>query len=260
VLSFAVGVSAATALLFGLAPAWSSSRPELVPALKASAEGDHRRRIGIKDVLVVGQLALSLVLLVAGALLGRGLLAARGTDLGYDPRPVSSLSFNLQMNGYDVSRAVALRARALQTLASLPGVVAVSTASRLPLAPDINIDGIRVPGHHSPKDEDTPVDTVSVGADYFSVVGVPLVSGRAFTEDDIVNQRNVVIVNETLARQYWPDGKALGALIYRGSFTTKPFEIVGIAKDHRVRSVGEAPRPYLHVQARPSQNVALVVR
>ena len=196
VLSFAVGVSAATALLFGLAPAWSSSRPELVPALKASAEGDHRRRIGIKDVLVVGQLALSLVLLVAGALLGRGLLAARGTDLGYDPRPVSSLSFNLQMNGYDVSRAVALRARALQTLASLPGVVAVSTASRLPLAPDINIDGIRVPGHHSPKDEDTPVDTVSVGADYFSVVGVPLVSGRAFTEDDIVNQRNVVIVNE----------------------------------------------------------------
>ena len=196
VLSFAVGVSAATALLFGVAPAWSSSRPELVPALKASAEGDHRRRIGIKDVLVVGQLALSLVLLVAGALLGRGLLAARGTDLGYDPRPVSSLSFNLQMNGYDVSRAVALRARALQTLASLPGVVAVSTASRLPLAPDINIDGIRVPGHHSPKDEDTPVDTVSVGADYFSVVGVPLVSGRAFTEDDIVNQRNVVIVNE----------------------------------------------------------------
>jgi macrolide transport system ATP-binding/permease protein len=260
VLWFAVAASVATALLFGLAPAWSSSKPELVPALKASAEGDRRRRIGMKDVLVVGQLALSLVLLVAGALLGRGLLAARGTELGYDPRPVSSLSFNLKMNGYDVKRADAFRVGALQTLRSLPGVVAVSIASRLPLAPDINIDGIRVPGHHSAKDEDTPVDSVSVGADYFKVVGVPIISGRPFTEDDVVNERNVVVVNETLARQYWPDGSALGRLIYLGSFTTKPFEIVGIARDHKVRSVGEAPRPYLHVPARPSQAIGLVVR
>jgi predicted permease len=260
VLWFAVAASAATAVLFGLAPAWSSSRPELVPALKASAEGDRRRRIGIKDVLVVGQLALSLVLLVAGALLGRGLLAARGTDLGYDPRPVSSLGFNLKMNGYDDARAEALRVRALQELRALPGVVAVSYASRLPLAPDINMNGIRVPGHHSETDEDTPVDSVAVGADYFRTVGIPIVSGRAFTEDEVVNDRNVVIVNETLARQYWPDGSALGRLIYRGSFASPPYEIVGIARDHKVRSVGEAPRPYLHLPAGRSQAMALVVR
>jgi predicted permease len=260
VLWFAVGASAATAVLFGLAPAWSSSRPELVPALKASAEGDRRRRIGMKDVLVVGQLALSLVLLVAGALLGRGLLAARGTDLGYDPRPVSSLSFNLQMNGYDVKRADTLRVGAVQALRALPGVVAVSHASRLPLAPDINVNGIRVPGHHSEKDEDTPVDTVTIGADYFKTVGIPIVSGRAFTEDEVTSDRNVAIVNETLARQFWPDGSAVGRLIYRGSFATKPFEIVGIARDHKVRSVGEAPRPYLHLPAGPSQAIELVVR
>jgi predicted permease len=260
VLWFAVAASAATAVLFGLAPAWSSSRPELVPALKASAEGDRRRGVGIRDVLVVGQLALSLVLLVAGALLGRGLLAARGTDLGYDPRPVSSLGFNLQMNGYDEQRAEALRVRALQALRSLPGVVAVSHASRLPLAPDINMNGIRVPGHHSEKDEDTPVDSVAVGADYFRAVGVPIVSGRAFTEDEVVNDRNVVIVNETLARQYWPDGSAVGRVIYRGSYATTPFEIVGIARDHKVRSVGEAPRPYLHLPAGRSRAIGLVVR
>ena len=260
VLWFAVAASAATAVLFGLAPAWSSSRPELVPALKASAEGDRKRRIGMKDVLVVGQLALSLVLLVAGALLGRGLLAARSTDLGYDPRPVSSLSFNLQMNGYDVNRADALRVRALQSIRSLPGVIAVSHASRLPLAPDISVNGIRVPGHHSEKDEDTPVDTVAVGADYFHTVGVPLVAGRAFTEDEVANDRNVAIVNETLARQFWPDGSAVGRLMYRGSFATKPFEVVGIARDHKVRSVGEAPRAYLHLPAGRSQAIGLVVR
>ena len=260
VLWFAVTASAATAVLFGLAPAWSSSRPELVPALKVSAEGNRRRGIGLKDVLVVSQLALSLVLLVAGALLARGLLTARGTDLGYDPRPLSSLGFNLKMNGYDDQRADALRVRALQTLRSLPGVVAVSHASRLPLAPDINMNSIRVPGHHSDKDDATEVDTVAIGADYFRTVGVPIVSGRAFTEDEVVNDRRVAIVNETLARQFWPDGSAVGRLIYRGTFATPPFQIVGIARDHKVRSVGEAPRPYLHLPAGRSTNIGLVVR
>ena len=150
---FAVGASIATAILFGLAPAWSVSKPELVPALKASMEGDARRRVTLSNVLVVGQLALSLVLLVAGALLARGLVTARAADLGYDPRPVSQLSFNLQMNGYDLGRATDLRERALRALRALPGVSAVSTATRLPLSPDINMDSILVQGHHRPGDE-----------------------------------------------------------------------------------------------------------
>jgi predicted permease len=260
VLGFALAASAATALLFGLAPAWSSSKPDLVSALKSSAEGDHRRRLSFGDLLVVGQLALSLVLLVAGALLARGLLAAHNTDLGYDPRPIASVSFNLQMNGYDITRASALRDRALRTIRALPGVSAVSTASRLPLAPDINIEGIRVPGHHAPTDDPTPVDSVSVGADYFAAVGVPIVSGRAFTDDDVAHQRRVAIVNQTMARQYWPDGSAVSQLIYTGSFASMPYEIVGVARDHKVRSVGEDPRPYFHVPSTPSQAVGLVVR
>jgi predicted permease len=105
VLGFAILASLSTAVLFGLVPALSSSKPELVPALKEVAEGSGRRRVTLRNVLVVSQLALSLVLLVAGALLARGLLAARGTELGFDPTPVSTLSFNLQMNGYDLDRA-----------------------------------------------------------------------------------------------------------------------------------------------------------
>ena len=92
VLIFAAVTSIVTTVLFGLAPAWSSSKPELVPALKDSGAANGRRRTSVRDLLVVGQLALSLILLVSGALLTRGLLTAQNTDLGFDPGPISSLS------------------------------------------------------------------------------------------------------------------------------------------------------------------------
>ena len=190
VLAFALVVSVATALLFGLAPAWSASKPELVPALKDTGEGEgsgRRRRLTMRDALVVGQLALSLVLLVAGALLTRGLMAARATDIGFDPTHLASLSFNLQMNGYDAGRATAFKDRALQAVRALPGVSAASITSRLPLAPDVNMDGFVIRGHHAPTDDPTPIDTVTVGADYFAAVGVPVVAGRVFTEADVSN-------------------------------------------------------------------------
>jgi predicted permease len=260
VLLFAVAASMVTALVFGLAPAWSASRPELVPALKASAEGDSRTRFSTRDVLVLAQVALSTVLLIAGALLARGLAAAQGTDLGYDPRPLSSLTFNLAMNGYDDARAAALRERALETLRAQPGVLAVSTATRLPLSPDINMDGIRIPGHHSAEEQETPIDTARVGPEYFTTVGVPIVAGRAFTREDGGPERRVVIINETFARQYFPNGNALGQRVYRGGYHTPAWEIVGIARDHKVRSVGEQPRPYLHVPDRAETSIGLIAR
>jgi predicted permease len=252
VLMFAVAASAITAVVFGLAPAWSASRPELVAALKASAEGDQRTRFSTRDVLVLGQVTLSTVLLVAGALLARGLIAAQGTNLGYDPRPLSSLTFNLAMNGYDEARGKAFVERAIETLRALPGVRAVSTASRLPLSPDINMDGIRVPGVHTPEEQETPIDTAAVGPDYFATVDIPIVSGRPFTRDDVAQERRVLIVNETFARQYWPGGNALGQRIYRGGYHTPAWEIVGIARDHKVRSV--------HVPDSPDRRIGLIVR
>lgn len=200
------------------------------------------------------------MLLVAGALLARGLLTARSTNLGYDPAPISSLSFNLQMNRYDADRATAFRDQALRTLRALPGVTAVSTASRLPLAPDINMEGVLVPGHPDPEPEGSPIDTVTVGADYFAVVGVPLITGRAFSEDDITHARRLAVVNETMARQYWPDGDAVGKKLYTGGWKSEPFEVIGVARDHKVRSVGETPRPYLHLPAGPARDIGLVVR
>jgi putative ABC transport system permease protein len=263
VLAFAMGVSLLTTLAFGLAPAWSASRIDLVPVLKDQTAGTlatGRRRFALGDSLVSAQLALSLVLLVCGALLVRGLIAARGTEMGFDPARIASLTFNLQMNGYDTDRAMAFRERAVEVLRGLPGVEAVSLATRLPLAPDVNMEGIKIPGRHAPDDPATPIDTVSIGADYFRAIGLPIVAGRAFTEDDVRGSRAVAIVNETMARQYWPDGSAVGRQIYPEGFDQPPREIVGVARDHKVRSVGEAPRSYLHLPAGPSRTVALVVR
>jgi len=251
VLFFALAATVVTTAVFGLAPAWSASRPELVPALKASMEGDAPTRFSSRDLLVVGQLALSAVLLVGGALLIRGLAAARGTDIGYDPRPLSLLTFNLSMNGYDDSRAGPFRERALERLRALPGIVAVTTATRLPLSPDINMSGMRVQGFHTPDEQETPIDTVGIGEDYFMTIGVPIVSGRTLSRDDIANRRRVAVVNETLARQYWPAG-AVGQRFFMGAYSTPAWEVVGVARDHRVRSVGEQPRPYLHVPDSPN--------
>jgi predicted permease len=260
VLLFALAATAVTTVVFGLAPAWSASRPELVPALKASLEGTGRSRLSARDVLVVGQLALSAILLVAGALLLRGLGAAQSVDIGYDPRPLSMLTFNLGMNGYDAARAGAFRERALQRLRALPGVAAVTTASRLPLSPDINMNGMRVQGFHTPEEQETPIDTVAAGEEYFAALGVPIVAGRALNRDDIANQRRVAVVNETLARQYWPGG-AVGQRFFMGGYHTPAWEVVGVARDHKVRSVGENPRPYLHIPASPdSTSQSFIVR
>jgi macrolide transport system ATP-binding/permease protein len=262
VLAFAALVSLATTALFGILPAWTASRPSLVPSLKASAtgEGPLRRRVTLSDGLVVGQLALSLVLLVAGALLTRGLLAARGTDLGFDPTPLSSLQFNLQMNGYDEERALAFRKRVVAELAALPGVTAVALASRPPLAPDINMEGIRIQGRHQAHEEPTPIDAVSVGPDYFRTIGVPILEGRSFTDDDVSGSKKVVIVNQAFAKRYWPGRSALGQLVHTSGFDQPPHEIVGVARDHKVRSVGEPPTPYMHLLAARSTRVALLVR
>ena len=262
VLAFAAAVSLATTMLFGLAPALAASKLDLVASLKAdvTGEGPVRRRVSLRDALVVTQLALSLVLLVAGALLTRGLLAARATNLGFDPAPIAYLDFNLQMNGYDLERAMAFRRRVLNDLRALPGVTAAAVTSRLPLAPDINMESIRIRGHHEPQDDPTLVDTVSIGVDYLAVVDVALVEGRAIGEEDVEAAHRVAVINETMARRYWPGKSPLGELLYTEGYEQAPHEVVGVVRDHKVRSVGEEPRPYMHVPIRPGRSVPLAVR
>jgi hypothetical protein len=101
---------------------------------------------------------------------------------------------------------------------------------------------------------------VAVGPNYFRTVGVPIVAGRDFTPQEIREGLRVAVINETMARRFWPDGSAIGRRIHLGELNEPPHEIVGIARDHAVRSVGEEPRPYLHLPAGEGLGMGLVVR
>ncbi len=155
---------------------------------------------------------------------------------------------------------MALRKRVLAELRSRPGVAGAALVTRLPLAPEINMEGVRIRGHQSPQDDPVLIDGVYVGPGYFEVVGVPIVDGRAITDEDVDRSRKVVVINQTMARRYWPGRSAIGELIYTEGFDHPPYEVVGVARDHKVRSVGEEPRPYLHFPFRPSRTVSLAVR
>jgi len=117
-----------------------------------------------------------------------------------------------------------------------------------------------VRGVHASEDDETIVDVVWVGADHFTAVDVRLVRGRPISAEDVEQGRRVAIVNETMARLFWPGGGVLGERVYTSGFESEPYEIVGIARDHKVRSVGESFRPYLHLPAGRSSAIGLVVR
>jgi predicted permease len=264
VLLFALAASFATSLLFGLAPAFQASRPDVVPALKDEVAGLEplRRRVSFRNVLVVGQLGVSLVLLIGGALLLRGLERAHRIDPGFDPERLVDLSFDLKMNGYSREQATAFQRRLVTRLQARPGVEAVTLVSRPPLGSDVNMEGVKIVGHHEADDDPTPIDATHVEPGYFHTVGLTLLEGRDFTDADDEDAPKVVIVNEAMARRYWPGESPIGKLIYTDDFDGTAHQIVGIVRDYKVRSLGEAPRPYLHFAWRqePSRGVTVLAR
>jgi predicted permease len=264
VLVFALAASLATSLLFGLAPAFRASRPDLVPALKDAVTGPEplRRRVSFRNVLVVGQLAVSLVLLIAGVLLLRGLGRASQIDPGFDPDRLVSLSFNLKMNGYSPEQATAFQRRLVPHLEAQPGIDSVTLVSRPPLGSDLNLESVKIVGHHQPDDEDTAIDATLVEPGYFGTVGLTLLEGRDFTAADDEDAPRVAIVNEAMARRYWPGRSPIGEQIHTDGFDGDPHVIVGLVRDYKVRSLGETPRPYLHFPWRqePSRNVTVLAR
>ena len=264
VLLFAAGVSLVTTLVFGLAPALQIARRELVSALRgeAGALGTEARRFHLRDFLVAGQLALSLVLLVAGALLLRGLAQANSIRPGFDPDRLAVLGFNLKMNGYSPEQATAFQRQVVERLRAVPGAAQVALVSRPPLGSDINMEGVRIRGHHEPDGEPTPIDATYVEPDYFAALGVRVLEGRGFTDADAEGAPGVVVINEAMARRYWSGRSALGDRIFTEGFDGPSFEVIGVVPDYKVRSLGEDPRPYLHFawRQKPSRDTTILVR
>ena len=245
VLLFTLAISTLTGLLFGLAPALRASRPNLVPSLKGEVVGGERRRFDLRRWLVASEIALSMVLLVTGGLLLRSTLAAARADTGVNADRVVYASVNALKTYSDRGRAMQFYDEGARRIASIPGVTAVARASWMPLSLNHNTSVIEIDGVRGPAPEGgIDVDTTDVSAGYFQVMGVPILTGRAFDSRDTSTSARVAIVSAAAARKYWPGQSAIGRQFRNRHDAT--YTVVGVSADYAVRSVGEAPRPLVH--------------
>lgn len=247
VLAFTLGIAVATGVAFGLAPALKASRVRLVPALKdgGGSNGGRGRKVELRDALVVVQVAVSVVLLVAGALMVRSLGEAARVDPGYDAHRVVQLGLAMEMNGYDDERAGVFFATAKRALEAVPGVEAVGQASRVPFSLNNNGFGLFIDGRQSgPTDAPFRVDGAYVDEGYLATLDLDVVEGRGILEDDRDRAERVAVVTQAMARRFWPGETAVGQE-FRTRWDGSPVRVVGVVEDHKVDTPGEAPKPYL---------------
>ena len=248
VLAFTAGAALLTGLLAGLVPAAHASRPDLTGALKAGAREGSFQRSRTRTLLLVGQAALSLVLLAGAGLFVRSLRNVTHDDLGYDVERVLLVDLNPLPAGYTSEELPALYERAYERVRALPGVSGASLAITAPLYTRITVD-VRVPGRDSSPTLPSGGPLLNgVTADYFRTVGTRIVRGRGFTEADRFGAPRVAVVNETMARVVWPGRNPLGQCMRVGDSDTIPCTtIVGVAQDTRWREIRPEPAMQYYV-------------
>jgi len=249
VLVFTLVVAGATGVVFGLLPALRASRPNLVPALKDTGGGvtRARRKVELRDGLVVLQVAVSVVLMVAGSLMARSLGAAGRVDFGYDVSRTAFLGLAMEMNGYTPEEAGVFYSAGKERLESLPGVEAVGLTSRIPLSLNNNGFGLFIDGHQtSSADRPYGVDGASIDEAYFPALGLEMVEGRGIRAEDREGGRRFAVVTEAMVARFWPGESGVGKE-FRTSWEGTPYEIVGVVQDYKVDTPGESPKPYIHI-------------
>ena len=249
VLGFTLLVSLFTGLLFGLAPAIQASRLDLVPALKDSIEIGNRpvRRFSLRDILVVAQVALSLLLLIGSGLFLRSLQNAYSTDLGFETRNALLASVDLSLQGYSEVQERAFEEQLRERLASLPGVQSVSATSFMPVSNSGMRGGVTIEGHQAQPGEDNELNMNIVALNYFKTMGIPLMRGRDFGTQDNESAPRVAIINEAMALRYWPDQDPIAKRISIGGAQGSFIEIVGVVKTGTYRTIGEQSVPYIYL-------------
>ena len=246
IVMFSLGASLLTVLLCGLAPALQSTRPDINADLKDSARTARlrRHRIGLRDGLVIVQMAVSLTLIVGAALLFRSLLASRTHDPGFRREGVLNVEIDLSTLP-DRSAQTRFYREAVDSVASMPGVEGVALAALVPL--DGTNRSTTVSIDRGGSAISTSADTNVVGPGYFALLDIPVIQGREFTLSDREGAPNVAVVNESMAREFW-QGQAIGQ-VFRDETLKASVEIVGIVRDLRHRSLDEAPRPMIYFSA-----------
>ena len=247
VLSFAVALSVVTAMLFGLVPALSAARQDLVGAIKGESSS-HRAggQARLRQALVGVQVALCLVLLVGSGLFIRTLRNALGSDLGFEPRHAAAARFNLGLLQYGPERSVAFVNELLQRMRAAPGVRAAAAATLVPFQGG----GFRgafaeITGYEPAPDEEIRFDYLAVTPSYVEALGMRVVDGRVIDERDVEGSRPVAVINRLAAERYWPNRSAVGGVMTLAQ--QFEVEVVGIVDDPTWAQIGESHTPYVFV-------------
>jgi len=246
VLVFTGLVSFATGILFGLLPALQATKTDLVTALKDDTALGGYRRSWLKGGLIVLQVALSLVLLIGGGLMLRGLQRAQALKLGFDPQNAVEVSFDLRLQGYEVARGREFQKSLLERVRALPGARYAGLADMVPVDLHFGRGSVFIEGQPPQRLAIAPrVFTNRVSPGYFGAMNARLVRGREFTEQDNEQAPRVAIVNETFARTFWPGEDPIGKRFSMGDPEAPKLQVIGVVGDGKYAGLNEDPKPFV---------------
>jgi predicted permease len=251
VLAFTAGLAILTGILFGLAPALRATRPNLVGALKNESSGFGRiRRFGLRNALVIVQIALSLVLLAGTGLFLRSLQNASSIDLGMKPDHVLLMSFDPKLHNYSREKTQQFLSTLRERVAALPGVRSVSFVDSIPLSIGGVDFGFQAANGAGGKPQQIDADIYRVGSGFFASLGIPLLRGRDFNRR--TDDEHVAIINETMARRLFGNEDPIGRQIVSDKIL---YTVISLAGNSKSRTLGEKPRnsAYLFLEAAPEK-------
>jgi putative ABC transport system permease protein len=264
VLGFTTALTLLTGVAFGLAPALQSSKAELTDALKEGGCGASARRNRTRSLLIVTEVALSLVLLVGAGLLLKSFRHLLDVNPGFNPQGVLTATVALPPATYGTeARQAAFFQQVLNRVAALPGVAAASVVDPLPLGGSMAMNSFSVEGRAPLQPGERPAtNSRIISAAYLKALGIPLLRGRALAESDQAAAPQVMLINESFARRYFPNEDPLGQRIRLSIASNFVAEVVGIVGDVKHRSLEReaGPEAYVSYLQVPQPTMSLVVR
>jgi predicted permease len=248
VLSITISVALLTGILFGVAPAWRSSREDPAALLQQNARSLSRGSGRLAKLLIVTQIALSMILLLGAGLLVNSFEKLRNLDLGFRKESVLQFSLYPRPGGYEHVDIAAYHHQLLERISAIPGVAtACLSTAEIPSA-DVWHDSASVASSDPSTSEQVMTNAADVSPDFFRTLGVPLLKGRSFNQTDSQRQAHVAVVSSSLARRLFPGGNAIGRHIRFGFMPeTQNLEIVGIAADARLFNLRDPAMPAIYL-------------
>ena len=267
VLAFTFGLSLVTGILFGLAPAWRAVKVDLNSSLKAggrsgqSSGGLYLKRHRLRGLLVISELAFSLILLIGAGLLIRSFVRLQSVPPGFTTEHVLTMQVAASDPKYRQDKALANFWRETETrIAHLPGVVAEGTVSALPLTGSVGWGGIQVEGYTPPPGQELQVDQRTASVDYFRAMQIPLMAGRFFSQQDTADAPQTAIIDAKFAQRFWPNNDAIGKhLWFDPKMPITIVGVVGVVKQYGLETDGKIAT-YFPLQQGPDNGMFLVVR